>query len=65
MLRRIVWYGDRGLSVVKWALVAAVLSLSVRYYAGHTHAARAAAAAPTVIEQPVGVQPTDAGRGAS
>lgn len=65
MIRRIVWYGDRGRSMVMWALVAAVLSLSVRYYAVHTLAARATAAA-SVAEQPVHkVQSPAAGRGAS
>jgi hypothetical protein len=65
MIRRIVWYGDRGLSVVMWALVAATFALSVRYFATHTLAARAAEAASTVAEQAVEVQSRDAGRGAS
>ena len=64
MIRRIVWYGDRGLSVVMWALIAAAFAVTVRYYAGHTLATRAADA-PTVAEQAVEVQTTDTGRGTS
>jgi hypothetical protein len=63
MIRRILWYGDRGM--VKWALIAAAFGLSIGHLAERTVARRAAEAAPAVAEQPVEVQSPRAARGAS
>ena len=63
MIRRILWYGDRGM--VKWALIAAAFGLSMGHFAERAVARRAAEAAATVAEQPVQVPSTGAPRGAS
>jgi hypothetical protein len=60
MLRRILWYNDRG--AVKWVLIAAILSLTMGYFADHKPAARAADE-PAIAENLVDVPAPDAHRG--
>jgi len=65
MIRRGVVNGAGDQRVVKWALVAAAVALSMGYFAEHKLATRAATDATTVAEQSVEVRPAAAPRGAS